>query len=349
MLLELERDLAGVMSLEDMSGSVLDKLQELTGAAGAALFSFDQLGAVSIRGGSLASAMSSYSPDLFPEDVLQQWSLRLPPGTFISDGSHPEGKAFDLPAHLRSRPYADFYAPADIAFVMGVWPTGKPYGSTDMFGMILTKPHPFEPFGAEVVRQLRELEQPLRLAARRIAQFRTVERKAEVIAQLCERSSGAFAIWDHRGHLTWASARAQRHLESHLRRSDLERAARLAAGQLRTRDQSGKGLLGRWRRLQSCGGRPMQVAFSWIPVANGQPWLLAELREDSSGASLLQRLTPGEARVLRLLVEGLSNAEIAARLEVGDETIKTHLKRIYAKLGVSSRSRAARLASEFFS
>src|SRR3569832_2573954 len=126
MLLELERDLAAVMSLEDISGIVLDKLQALTGAAGAALFSFDPLGGVSIHGGSLASPMSSYSPDLFPEDALQQWSMRLPPSMFISDGSHPEGKKFDLAAHARSRPYADFYRPLDIAFVMG----GLAYGKT---------------------------------------------------------------------------------------------------------------------------------------------------------------------------------------------------------------------------
>lgn len=48
-------------------------------------------------------------------------------------------------------------------------------------------------------------------------------------------------------------------------------------------------------------------------------------------------LTQREADVLSLLQEGSSNAEIAAALDVGVETIRTHARNIYRKLGVSSR------------
>jgi DNA-binding NarL/FixJ family response regulator len=48
-------------------------------------------------------------------------------------------------------------------------------------------------------------------------------------------------------------------------------------------------------------------------------------------------LTPREADVLELLQGGRSNAEIAATLHVGVETIRTHARNIYRKLGVSSR------------
>jgi DNA-binding CsgD family transcriptional regulator len=339
MLLELERDLAGVVTLEDMSATVLDKLQALTGASGAGLFSFDQLGAVSIRGGSLASEMSNYTPDLFPEDALQQWSLRLPPGMFISDGSHPEGKRFDIAAHLRSRPYADFYRPLDIAFVMGVWPTGKAYGSPDMFGLILTKPHPFEPFAAETVRQVRHLETPFRLAARRIARFNALEHRADVLAQLPGCKSGSLALWDPEGRLVWASAQAQRHLESKLRRGDLDQAARAAALQLSRRNGTGEALLGRPRLLRSGMGPPMRVAFSCITASDGRPWLLAEIQV-AAASSPLEDLTPAETRVLHLLARGLSNAEIGEQLRISRETVKTHLKRVFFKLGVSSRAKA---------
>lgn len=347
-LLDLERDLAGVMSLEDMSGSVLDKLQALTGASGAALFSFDRFGAVSIRGGSLASAMSGYSPDLFPEDALQQWSLRLPPGTFISDGSHPEGKQFDIASHLRSRPYVDFYRPLDIAFVMGLWPTEKAYGAPDMFGMMLTKPHPFEPFEAETVRQLHHLETPFRLAARRIAQFKALEHRADVLAQLPGCKSASLALWDPDGRLVWVSAEAQRHLERKLRRSDLELAARAAARQLSRRSGTGESLLGRPRRFHSSGGPPMLIAFSCLTAPDGRSWLLAEIRECVPSGSPLQALTQAEAKVLQLLSRGLSNAEIADQLRVSRETIKTHLKRVFLKLGVSSRAKAVHFFQQAF-
>jgi DNA-binding NarL/FixJ family response regulator len=55
-----------------------------------------------------------------------------------------------------------------------------------------------------------------------------------------------------------------------------------------------------------------------------------------SQLSLSQR----ESQVLALLVEGLSNRLIAAQLVVGEETVKTHLRSIYRKLGVNDRSNA---------
>ena len=57
-------------------------------------------------------------------------------------------------------------------------------------------------------------------------------------------------------------------------------------------------------------------------------------------------LTPREAEVLGLLAEGLRNAEIAERLFLTPKTVGHHLSAIYAKLGVSSRTEAARAYSQ---
>jgi non-specific serine/threonine protein kinase len=57
-------------------------------------------------------------------------------------------------------------------------------------------------------------------------------------------------------------------------------------------------------------------------------------------------LTPREVDVLQLVAEGLTNAEIANRLSLSPHTIDAHLRRIYRKLAVRSRSAASRLAVE---
>lgn len=56
------------------------------------------------------------------------------------------------------------------------------------------------------------------------------------------------------------------------------------------------------------------------------------------------RLSPRELEILRLLAEGRSQPEIAARLVISPKTVSTHIQRLLGKLGVHSRAQAVALA-----
>ncbi|WP_029144327.1 response regulator [Microbacterium luticocti] len=69
-------------------------------------------------------------------------------------------------------------------------------------------------------------------------------------------------------------------------------------------------------------------------------------RADTVASSVVDALTDREREVWRLLARGLSNAEIASRLYVGETTVKTHVARVLAKLGVRDRVQAVVAAYE---
>ncbi|MBM7509784.1 DNA-binding NarL/FixJ family response regulator [Nocardioides salarius] len=74
------------------------------------------------------------------------------------------------------------------------------------------------------------------------------------------------------------------------------------------------------------------------PRAFVAPSLAGALARGAAGAGV--RLTPREQQVLRLVAEAEGTAGIARRLYMGESTVKTHLNRIFRKLGVSNRTQA---------
>ncbi|MFJ8146134.1 response regulator [Streptomyces sp. NPDC096094] len=105
--------------------------------------------------------------------------------------------------------------------------------------------------------------------------------------------------------------------------------------------------------------RPAEIVHAVRLIAEGESLLFpASVRQlaaeygDGGGnraaRAVLERaqLTEREDEVLRLMARGLSNAEIAARLVVGTETVKSHVSSVLAKLGARDRTQAVITAYE---
>jgi two-component system response regulator DevR len=70
--------------------------------------------------------------------------------------------------------------------------------------------------------------------------------------------------------------------------------------------------------------------------------LLHRLRSgDGAGSASRAPLNPGQLQILALISEGFSNREIAARVHLSENTVKTHIREIFRKLDVDSRVEAA--------
>ena len=57
-----------------------------------------------------------------------------------------------------------------------------------------------------------------------------------------------------------------------------------------------------------------------------------------SAGGTVEPLTPRETQIARLVADGLVNKEIATRLSISEWTVSTHMRRIFAKLGVETRA-----------
>lgn len=104
-------------------------------------------------------------------------------------------------------------------------------------------------------------------------------------------------------------------------------------------------------------GSAEELAAGVRAVAAGQtvlaPSIAAQLVARAAGAqgsrfgtAAAPALTPRETQILGLVAEGLSNPAIAARLFIGESTVKTHLLHAFEKLDVSDRTRAVMRAIE---
>jgi DNA-binding CsgD family transcriptional regulator len=97
--------------------------------------------------------------------------------------------------------------------------------------------------------------------------------------------------------------------------------------------------LGIWLGLRLTATR-QTAAVKEVPVPAGEPFVPDDRRRGDLG------ITRRELEVLGLIAQGMSNREIAGKLYVSENTIKTHSSRVFDKLGAKRRTQAVQLGKE---
>lgn len=89
---------------------------------------------------------------------------------------------------------------------------------------------------------------------------------------------------------------------------------------------------------------PEELVKSIRTAAAGRKFIPTEIAQVLSENLGQEELTPAESNILRMIVGGMSNKEIAYALEISENTVKSHIQNIFGKIGVSDRTSAATTA-----
>lgn len=89
---------------------------------------------------------------------------------------------------------------------------------------------------------------------------------------------------------------------------------------------------------------PTDLVTAIRAVSKGKKYIPEEIAQILSENIGQEELTKSEQTVLRMIVGGMSNKEIAFAQDISENTVKTHVKNIFDKIGVSDRTSAATLA-----
>lgn len=323
--------------LADLTDTFVPLVEEALDGAGSLLFEFGADRRPLALSGSLAPHIAAYNATLFGADPLQG-ALR------DADPRSVTVRLEDVVSYetmRRSTAYNEFYRPLGIEQLMGVWPTGQRFGDAGMVGLVIGRAATARRFGNRERRLFERLLPAFRQVIRRDRRVRERERE-HAIAAVAARNVVPHPVFvlDTRGVPLWISPAADAWLRASADAVDVERAlaraARTATERARisiaTPQRTLDGTL--WLDRLPQGGTAVIVILRDDAATHEQ--VLATAREHG--------LTKTEATVLACVARGLENQAIAEELSVSLATVKTHLRQISSKLGVTNRTQAALLA-----
>jgi DNA-binding CsgD family transcriptional regulator len=328
-------------STRELVDGGLSAFAEDLGASLVILYKHTPLGIEGASPRSMASPMSLYAERYYQKCPLQVVKrVHNPEVAVVSD-------LVESAVLRRSEVVSDFYRPYRIERHLTVRLSAAGYGEAGCRGMVFCRPGRDRPWTGKEVDQLRRIR-PLLASLVERSEWADVAREA---ARGREILAGALTLMDHSptllfdrdARLVWMSPSVAELVGRDAARRDLFETALGAAIR---RVLAFGGALPDSVAVDLPGARAPLHASLLVTRATREPCVLVRLRAPlTDGARLRERarafgLSRAETAVLEVLVEGKGNQEIARRLCITYGTVHSHLKSIYQKLGVHTRSEA---------
>jgi DNA-binding CsgD family transcriptional regulator len=294
----------------------------------------------------LSGRVAPGMPDPFPSysgvaaaDPYQEIKRRLNPRVaVVSD-------LVDSSAWRRSSVLNEYYPTFEAARHLVARVNDVPFGQPGVCAMVLCRSARQPGWGSADVELLEQLLPVVREAARRTWEGRWAQQMADILGGvLGHNDCGAIAVFDAEARLVWMSPKARGLLVGHLgKRWVLPDPFLLAVRRV--------GMLAGERIPRSIAldvgpldGGSLRASLRLSRLPDESRWFVVAQFEAAvaTAADVADRfgLTRAELAVACELLGGRSNPEIGRRLFVSRDTVRTHLRHIFQKLGVSSRVEA---------
>lgn len=329
------------MSFHDLGEQILPEIENLFESSASLLYRCGKDASLSAIGGNLTDICETYGQNEDAADPLQAEESRLN----LSVSVLSRLKVWK--DYLRSSAFNEFMHPRDADYLLHLRLTDTGYHAPGMVGLVLARSFRKSDFGKKEEKTLGQLIEPLRAVARR---SQRMEAQLGLTEALLEEKSRAELALSLDGRLVWAStaARARLRLRGSEGPPEILVAAARKLGE-RMEDDSPTDRYFSRVVMTLRDGSKLGADLRLVSSASGARLILAEMETDEVPTDTSERLlclglTGTEAKVLALLAQGLSDAEIGRRLFVSHATIRTHVGKVLGKLGVRSRTQAALLA-----
>jgi DNA-binding CsgD family transcriptional regulator len=351
----------------------LEALRTSTGASSANLISHFPL----VRSSDITAAAGTGADPEGARLYEQHWSAHDPwaysPRLSPRAGSVFVGEALISGAELRRTAfYADFGKRFDIVHVIGATIDA---GATGTSVISINGSERRQPFSTTERALLTALMPHMQQALRLHRRILDAEHASNDLTGIIERSNRAYFLIDNHGRVVFMNGAAARLVSrrdgiaidrGELRGADGDATTslrRLVADAIQTSTAEGIGAGGVMTLGRPSGRRPLIALVSAVstdhqhqlPVTNNRPAALVLITDpessvllDDSALRAMFGLTPAEAKLTRLLAEGIGLNEAAARLGVGRETVRTRIKVIFEKTGTHRQAELVSLVIRAF-